>query len=88
MKITPTTMVNIWTFDDETKSLKLLTLAHWSVGLKSEAAGYPVSATRIEPIVRKFLNTPDNYPLDAIVDHIVTSYEDIKKTLGGMEATV
>ena len=82
MRLTPTTEVNIWTFDDEKKPIKFLTLAHWSVGLKSEAAGLVVSTTPIEPVARKFLNTPDNYPLESIVDHIVESYNDIKKAVG------
>jgi len=41
-----------------------------------------VSPTQVEPIVREFLGTPDDYDLGLISDYITEAHEDIKEQLG------
>ena len=83
--ITPTTKVKIYDFNGDTKPVKLITLAAWAVALKYEAEGKAVAGMAIEPIVREFLSTPEDYPLDAIAEHIETSYNSVKNQLTGKE---
>jgi len=80
--ITPTTEVNIWTFNDTTKPVRLITLTAWAIALKAEVKGYQVSPTKVEPIVRKFLGCPKSYPLEDISLHITTSLKGIQEQLG------
>ena len=82
MSITPTTTVQLEDFNGELQQVKLITLALWAVALRSEVKGVQVSPTRVEPLVRSFLNTPSGYPLEEISKHITACHEDIKDQLG------
>ena len=75
--ITPTTEVQIWDFNNETKPVKLIMLGAWKIALKSEVAGHQVSSQLVAPIVREFLSAPADYPIEHLSDHITTSYDDI-----------
>ena len=76
-RITPTTEVKIYCFDDVARPIKLITLAAWRSALKAELRGAQVSSQRVEPLAREFLRTPDDYPLEWIVEHVETSLADI-----------
>ena len=80
--ITPTTEVQIWTFNDTTKRVRLITLSAWSAALKAEVRGYMVTEQPVEPIVREFLGCPDEYPLEEISLHITTSLKSVHEQLG------
>ena len=80
--ITPTTEVQIWNFDDEVVSVKLIMLTVWAHALRSELKGYQISAQEVAPIVRTFLGCPEDYPLDMLSDYISTSLADVKEQMG------
>jgi hypothetical protein len=82
MSITPAYEVNIWNFNDETVTVKLMTLMTWCSALKSELKGYQVTSTPVFPIVRKYLSVPNSYPDDMLYQHIQDSYDSIKEQLG------
>jgi len=82
MSISPTTSVQLEDFNGELQQVKLITLALWAVALRSEVKGIQVSPTRVEPLVRSFLNTPSGYPLKEISKHITACHEDVKDQLG------
>lgn len=80
--ITPTTTVRVCDFHGEPQKVKLIILTCWAVALRAEVKGVQVSPTLVEPIVRKFLGTPDDYELGLISDYITEAHEDIKDQLG------
>ena len=80
--ITPNTEVQIYNFNNEVKPVKLITLTAWNVALKAEVQGVQVAPQLVEPIVRKFLECPKDYPLTEIQKHIQTSLTDIQQQLG------
>ena len=82
MKIEPTTQVGIHPYNGEPKAIPLLTLMTWSHALKSEVQGFQVSAQRVEPIAREFLEVPDDMPLEDISEFVSAAYEDIKQQIG------
>ena len=82
MSITPTTTVQLEDFNGDLQQVKLITLTLWAVALRSEVKGVQVSPTRVEPLVRSFLNTPSSYPLEEISNHITACHEDVKEQLG------
>ena len=79
--MTPSQEVNIWTYDGTLKPIKYITLAAWSIALKSELKGYQVTATEIEPLARKFLGCPDDYAAEMISEHLTGSLESVKEQL-------
>lgn len=81
-KITPTFEVAIQDFSGNDAALPLITLALWAIALRSEAQGFQVSPEPVEPIVRKFLGTPEDYPLAALSEHVTASHNHIKDQLG------
>ena len=82
MSITPTTEVQMYDCNNEIVVVKLITLMAWSIALKSETKGLYVSAQPVAPIVRKFLSTPDDYPIEELSDHITSSYNEVKEQMG------
>tara|TARA_Y100000004_G_scaffold177603_1_gene219357 strand:+ start:1367 stop:1657 length:291 start_codon:yes stop_codon:yes gene_type:complete len=80
--ITPTTTVQLYDFHGELQQVKLITLMLWAVALRSEVKGVQVSPTPAEPIVRKFLDVPEDYDLELISEYITGAHEDIKEQLG------
>lgn len=78
----PSYEVNIWDFNEETVTVKLLTLMTWCSALKSELAGYQVTSVPVFPIVRKYLSVPKSYPDADLYEHIRDSYDNIKQQLG------
>ncbi len=80
--ITPTTEVNIWNHDGETVPVKLIMLTAWASALKAEVKGAQVSHQLVAPIVRKFLNCPDDYDLTMLSEHISTSLESVQEQMG------
>ena len=82
MSLPPDYTVQIWDFNEKLKKVRLITLTVWKHALKAELKGIQVSEQPVEPVVRKFLNCPDDYPLELIADHITTSLADIQQQLG------
>ena len=78
----PTYEVNIWDFNEELVTVKLLTLMTWTSALKAELAGYQVTQVAVFPIVRKHLSVPKSYPDRDLYHHIKDSYANIKEQLG------
>jgi hypothetical protein len=80
--ITPTTTVRVHDFHGVPKEVLLLSLTCWAHALRSEVKGVQVSPTPAEPIVRKFLDVPEDYDLELISEYITGAHEDIKEQLG------
>tara|TARA_R100001082_G_scaffold103622_1_gene74431 strand:+ start:204 stop:455 length:252 start_codon:yes stop_codon:yes gene_type:complete len=80
--MSPTFTVRVHDFHGEPKEVFLVTLTVWASALRSEAKGIQVSTQPAEPLVRKFLGTPEDYPLQAISDYITAAHRDIKSQLG------
>lgn len=81
--ISPAYEVNIWDFNEELVTIKLLVLAAWKSALKFELkTGMTISGTAVLPLVRETLSVPESYPDEEVYRHIKTSLEDIHSQLG------
>ena len=80
--ITPMTEVQIWNFDDEIVKVKLVILTVWESALRLELKGIQPASVPVAPIVRGFLNSPDDYPLDMLSEHITNSLAEVKEQMG------
>ena len=73
----PNTPVRLYDFNDELITVPFITLMTWARGLKAFGEGH------IADTVRQYLSAPADYPLDELVYHINTSYDDIKAQIQG-----
>lgn len=82
MSMSPAQECNIWDFNEELVTVKVLTLMTWTSALKSELKGFQVTPQPVFPIVREYLSVPKSYPDDMLYQHIADSYQNVKEQLG------
>lgn len=84
--ITPTTPATFYGFKDQLVSIPLITLTVWVKGLQlAEKLGEDIH--NIDPVVRKFLEAPDDYPTEYMLEHLEEVLRQTKEFYGIEEDT-